>query len=44
MTSDTRFPSLPDLPTLRETVPGVVMNGFFAIVAPAGTPADIVAG
>ena len=31
------------MPTLRETVPGVVMNGFFAIVAPAGTPADIVA-
>ena len=43
VTSDTRFPGLPDLPTLRETVPGVVMNGLFAIVAPAGTPADIVA-
>jgi len=43
VTSDVRFPGLPDLPTLRETVPGVVMNGFFAIVAPAGTPADIVA-
>ena len=43
VTSDQRFPGLPDLPALRETVPGVVMNGFFAIVAPAGTPADIVA-
>jgi tripartite-type tricarboxylate transporter receptor subunit TctC len=43
VTSDMRFPGLPDLPTLHETVPGVVMNGFFAIVAPAGTPADIVA-
>jgi tripartite-type tricarboxylate transporter receptor subunit TctC len=43
VTSDRRFPGLPDLPTLRDTVPGVVMNGFFAIVAPAGTPADIVA-
>ena len=43
VTSDMRFPGLPDLPSLRETVPGVVMNGFFAIVAPAGTPADIVA-
>jgi tripartite-type tricarboxylate transporter receptor subunit TctC len=43
VTSDTRFPSLPDLPTLRETVPGVVMNGFFAVVAPAGTPSEIVA-
>src|SRR5580704_6405955 len=43
VTSDMRFPGLPDLPSLRETVPGVVMNGFFAIVAPEGTPADIVA-
>jgi tripartite-type tricarboxylate transporter receptor subunit TctC len=43
VTSDTRFPGLPDLPTLQETVPGVVMNGFFAVVAPAGTPAEIVA-
>ena len=43
VTSDRRFPGLPDLPALRDTVPGVVMNGFFAIVAPAGTPADIVA-
>jgi tripartite-type tricarboxylate transporter receptor subunit TctC len=43
VTSDMRFPGLPDLPSLRETVPGVVMNGFFAIVAPAGTPAEIVA-
>ena len=38
VTSDTRFPGLPDLPTLRETVPGVVMNGFFAIVAPQARP------
>jgi tripartite-type tricarboxylate transporter receptor subunit TctC len=43
VTSDMRFPGLPDLPSLRETVPGVVMNGFFAIVAPTGTPTDIVA-
>jgi tripartite-type tricarboxylate transporter receptor subunit TctC len=43
ITSERRFPSLPDLPSLSETVPGVVMNGFFAIVAPAGTPADVVA-
>jgi tripartite-type tricarboxylate transporter receptor subunit TctC len=43
VTSDRRFPGLPDLPALRDTVPGVVMNGFFAIVAPAGTPPDIVA-
>ena len=43
ITSGKRFPGLPDLPSLSETVPGVVMNGFFAIVAPAGTPAEIVA-
>ena len=43
VTSDRRFPGLPDLPTLRETVPGIVMNGFFAVVAPAGTPPEIVA-
>ena len=28
---------------MRETVPGIVMDGFFAIVAPAGTPAEVVA-
>ena len=43
VTSEKRFPNLPDLPTLRETVPGIVMNGFFAIVAPAGTPAQVIA-
>jgi tripartite-type tricarboxylate transporter receptor subunit TctC len=32
-----------DLPAVSETVPGVVMNGFFAVVAPAGTPADVIA-
>jgi tripartite-type tricarboxylate transporter receptor subunit TctC len=41
VTSEKRFPGLPDLPALREIVPGVVMNGFFAIVAPAGTPAAV---
>jgi tripartite-type tricarboxylate transporter receptor subunit TctC len=43
VTSGKRFPGLPDLPSLHETVPGIVMDGFFAIVAPAGTPADVVA-
>jgi tripartite-type tricarboxylate transporter receptor subunit TctC len=43
VTSGKRFPGLPDLPSLRETVPGIVMDGFFAIVAPAGTPAEAVA-
>jgi tripartite-type tricarboxylate transporter receptor subunit TctC len=43
VTSDKRFPGMPNLPALREIVPGVVMNGFFAIVARTGTPAAAVA-
>ena len=42
ITSEKRFPGLPDLPALSETVPGVVMNGWFAVVAPTGTPAAVV--
>jgi len=42
VTSGERFPGLPDLPSLRETVPGIVMDGFFAIMAPAGTPSDVI--
>ena len=43
VTSASRFPGLPDLPTVSETIPGVVMNGWFAVVAPTGTPATVVA-
>lgn len=43
ITSEKRFPGLPDLPALSETVPGMVMNGWFAVVAPTGTPAAVVA-
>jgi len=43
ITSARRFPALPDLPSLSETVPGLVMDGFFAIVAPVGTPPDAIA-
>jgi tripartite-type tricarboxylate transporter receptor subunit TctC len=43
ITSEKRFPGLPDLPSISEAVPGVVMNGWFAVVAPAGTPVDVVA-
>jgi tripartite-type tricarboxylate transporter receptor subunit TctC len=42
VSSEKRFPGLPDLPSLHESVPGVVMNGFFAIVAPTGTPAEAI--
>jgi tripartite-type tricarboxylate transporter receptor subunit TctC len=43
ITSAMRFPGLPDLPALNETLPGVVVDGWFGVVAPAGTPAEIVA-
>jgi tripartite-type tricarboxylate transporter receptor subunit TctC len=42
ITSAKRFPGLPDLPSVSEIVPGVVMNGWFAVVAPAGTPPEVV--
>ena len=42
-TSGKRFPGLPELPSLNETVPGIVMDGFFAVWRPRGAPADVVA-
>ena len=42
VTSAARFPGLPDLPSVAETESGIVMNGWFAVVAPAGTPPDVV--
>ncbi len=41
ITSATRFPGLPELPPLNNSVPGVVMNGWFVVVAPAGVPPDV---
>jgi tripartite-type tricarboxylate transporter receptor subunit TctC len=43
VTSASRFPALSDLPAVSEFAPGVVMNGWFAVVAPAATPSPIVA-
>jgi tripartite-type tricarboxylate transporter receptor subunit TctC len=37
-----RLRSMPDLPTVAETVPGFTNNGWYGIAAPAGTPAAIV--
>lgn len=42
LSSTKRFPPLPDLPTINETVPGVTMDGWFVVVAPAGVPPDAV--
>jgi len=37
-----RLPNLPDLPTIDETVPGVVSSGWMVLMAPAGTPQPII--
>ena len=37
-----RNPSLPELPTIAETVPGYEITQTWGIVVPAGTPADVV--
>jgi tripartite-type tricarboxylate transporter receptor subunit TctC len=38
-----RSPILPDLPAIAETVPGYVAEGWYGLVAPKGTPADVIA-
>ena len=42
VTSAKRAPGLDDIPTIAETLPDFIFDGWFAIVAPAGTPAEIV--
>jgi tripartite-type tricarboxylate transporter receptor subunit TctC len=37
-----RMPSLPDVPTIAETLPGFESSAWFAVVAPPGTPKQIV--
>jgi len=37
-----RLPQFPQVPTIAETFPGVEVTGWFAVVAPSGTPTDIV--
>jgi tripartite-type tricarboxylate transporter receptor subunit TctC len=39
--SPARFPGLEDLPTVNETLPGVVVDGAYYFVGPAGLPIDI---
>jgi tripartite-type tricarboxylate transporter receptor subunit TctC len=37
-----RLPTMPNLPTFAETLPGFQSQGWIALMAPAGTPDDIV--
>ncbi|MFM9970096.1 MAG: Bug family tripartite tricarboxylate transporter substrate binding protein [Burkholderiales bacterium] len=42
VTGSERYPLLPEVPALSEAYPGLIIEGWFFFVAPAGTPADIV--
>lgn len=39
---ESRIPGRPQLPTVAESYPSMVINGWFGVVAPTGTPAAIV--
>jgi tripartite-type tricarboxylate transporter receptor subunit TctC len=44
VSSARRLPQFPDIPTISESgLPGFLFDSWFAILAPAGTPKDIVA-
>ncbi len=40
--SSSRFPSMPNIQAVNETLPGVQVDGWFVIVAPKGTPSAII--
>jgi tripartite-type tricarboxylate transporter receptor subunit TctC len=43
VTSEARNPRIPDVPTLRETIPDFVSVSFTGLVAPAGVSGAIIA-
>ena len=43
VTTTTRSPELPDVPTVADTVPGYEASAFFGVSAPRNTPSDVVA-
>jgi len=43
LTSSARSPLLPDVPTIAETLPGFEIDTWWGLIAPAGTPTDLVA-
>jgi tripartite-type tricarboxylate transporter receptor subunit TctC len=42
VTSPQRWPTVPDVPAIAETVPGFESVGFYGISAPKGTPPEII--
>ena len=43
VTSSQRSPLLPDVPTIADTLPGFEIDTWWGLIAPAGTPPDVVA-
>lgn len=41
VTTATRSPALPNVPTVAETLPGYQMSAWFGLIAPAGTPPHV---
>ncbi|MSQ52472.1 MAG: tripartite tricarboxylate transporter substrate binding protein [Betaproteobacteria bacterium] len=42
VSSEKRYAAIPDVPAIAETISGFNIDGWFAMVAPTGTPAPIV--
>ncbi|MGH8637394.1 MAG: tripartite tricarboxylate transporter substrate-binding protein [Burkholderiales bacterium] len=42
VTGATRMPELPDVPIAADTVPGYVVNSWYAVLVPGGTPRTVV--
>ncbi len=42
VSSAKRLPNFPDIPAVSEAIPGFEFNGWFAVLAPRGTPTDII--
>lgn len=42
VTGEKRARAAPDIPTIAETIPGVVLDNWIGLLAPAGTPAPII--
>ncbi len=43
VTTPQRSPALKDVPAIGETVPGYVVESWYGLYVPAGTPADVIA-
>ena len=42
VTSAQRYPALPNLPTVADTLPGYEIGSWYGVLAPAGTPREVV--